>query len=49
MLEVELKKLYSEAEFKAFSRGRKYRLAVENGLFADFDRVLDYVYAKGGH
>ena len=34
---------------KAFSRGRKYRLAVENGLFADFDRVLDYVYAKGGH
>ncbi len=49
VLEVELKKLYSEAEFKAFSRGRKYRLAAENGLFADFDRVLDYVYAKGGH
>ncbi len=46
VLEVKLKKLYPEEEFKAFSRGKKYRLAVENGLFADFDTILDMVKGK---
>ena len=43
VLNVKLAELYPPEEFKSFSRGRRYRLAVDNGLFADFDRVLDIV------
>ena len=46
VLEVKLKALFDEDDFKTFSRGRKYRLAVEYGLFADFDKTLDLVYRE---
>ena len=44
---VRLKELYKEKGFKDFSYSQKYRLAVENGLFADFDDVLDFVKESG--
>lgn len=46
VLDVKLKALFDEREFKSFSRGHKYRLAVEFGLFADFDKTLDLVYRE---
>lgn len=47
VLDVKLKALFDEREFRCFSRGHKYRLAVEFGLFADFDKTLDLVYGEG--
>lgn len=49
VLEEKLKKEVSPDEFKNYTRGMKYRQAVEFGLFADFDETLDYVFAKGNH
>lgn len=47
VLEEKLKAEVSEETFKSYNRGAKYRMAVEYGLFAEFDKVLDYVYEKG--
>ena len=47
ILNERLKELYKKEEFKNFSYSKKYRLAVENGLFADFDDVLDFVKQSG--
>ena len=47
VLNVKLKELYDSKEFKGFSYSKKYHLAVENGLFADFDEVLDLVKHSG--
>ncbi len=46
VLDVKLKEIVSERDFRSFSRGHKYRLAVEYGLFADFDKTLDLVYRE---
>jgi len=43
VLNVALGQLYPPEEFKTFSWGKRYWLAVENGLFANFDKVLDMV------
>ena len=43
VLDEKLAELYTKDEFKKFSRGMRYHLAVENGLFADFDKTLDFV------
>lgn len=47
VLNIKLAELYPAAEFRNFSRGKRYRLAVDNGLFADFDKVLDLVAGEG--
>ncbi len=47
VLEEKLKSVVKPEEFKGYTRGMKYRQAVEYGLFADFDETLDYVYKKG--
>lgn len=46
VLNVKLKEEIGEEEFNKMTRGMRYRAAVENGLFADFDKVLDYVYKE---
>lgn len=47
VLNDKLLQLLGEVEFKKLSRARRYRLAVDNGLFADFDKILDLVYSAG--
>ena len=42
---VKVKEAVGAAVFKNFSLGKKYRTAVDYGLFADFDKVLDMIYA----
>lgn len=48
LLDVKTRDYMSEAEYKKSSRYQRYRFAVDNGFFADFDKTLDFVYA-GGH
>lgn len=47
VLEEKLKTVVAPEEFKKYTRGMKYRQAVEYGLFADFEETLEYVYKKG--
>ena len=47
VLNVKLKAEIGEEEFDKMTRGMRYQAAVDNGLFADFDEVLDYVYKEG--
>ena len=47
VLNVKLKLEIGEEEFNKMTRGMRYQAAVDNGLFADFDEVLDYVYKEG--
>ncbi len=47
VLEEKLKAEVPPEEFKKYSRGMKYRQAVEFGLFGDFDETLDLVYKRG--
>lgn len=50
ILDVKTRELCdSDAAFKKLTRGQRYRLAVDNGLFAKFDEVLDYVYKQEAH
>lgn len=47
VLEEKVKEVVPPEKFKKYSRGMKYRQAVELGLFADFEEILDYIYEKG--
>lgn len=50
ILDVKTRKLCdSDESFKKLTRGQRYRMAVDNGLFARFDEVLDYIYNKEAH
>jgi hypothetical protein len=44
---VKVKEAVGEKVFRDFTLGKKYRTAVDYGLFADFDKILDMVYAEG--
>lgn len=44
---VKVKEAVGAKAFKDFTLGMKYRTAVDYGLFADFDKVLDMVYEEG--
>lgn len=46
ILNQKTKELLSVEEYKNTTYGQRYRLAVDNGLFADFDKILDLVYNK---
>lgn len=48
VLNDKLKEVIGERVFKTYTPGMKYRAAVDYGLFADFDKVLEIV-CKGGH
>jgi len=43
---VKVKEAVGEEAFKKFTLGKKYRTAVDYGLFADFDKVLDMVHDR---
>lgn len=47
VLNVKLKEETDPERYNKLTQGQRYRLAVENGLFAEFDKVLDLVYEKG--
>lgn len=47
LLNVKLKTFYKNDEFKNFNYSKRYQLAVERGLFADFDQTLDFVASSG--
>lgn len=49
VLDVKVKESVGEEAFKKMTRGMKYRTAVDNGLFADFDDVLDLVVKEYRH
>lgn len=44
VLDVKVREVVGEKAFQAMSRVARYRYAVDNGLFADFDLVLDKLY-----
>ena len=44
VLDVKVKEVVKSDEFLKMSRVARYRFAVDNGLFADFARILDKVY-----
>ena len=46
VIDNKLRALYPKAEFHKLTVNQKYHLAVENGLFGDFDKVLDLVADK---
>lgn len=48
LLDVKTKEMMSEEEYKKSTRYQRYRLAVDNGFFADFDKTLDYVAEAEG-
>lgn len=43
VLEVKVKESVGDEVFSKLSRGMKYRTAVDYGLFADFDKVLEMI------
>lgn len=47
VLNVKLKEVVGKEQLKKMTTGMRYRAAVDYGLFADFDEVLDIVYKKG--
>ena len=47
ILNYRLKQYYAKEEFKTFDYNDRYERAVERGLFADFDEVLDFVHQQG--
>ena len=47
VLNEKLKDFVDEELFNKMTRGMRYRAAVDYGLFADFDQVLDIVAKKG--
>ena len=46
ILNQKTKELLTPDEYKQTTYGERYRFAVDNGLFADFDTILDLVYNK---
>lgn len=46
VLHIKLKEIIKEETLARMDRGTRYRIAVENGLFGDFEEVLDYVYKE---
>lgn len=44
VLDVKVREAVSPEAFQGMSRVARYRYAVDNGLFADFDQILDEVY-----
>lgn len=49
ILNVRLKEFFTKEEFKKLNYSQRYIEAVERGLFADFDKTLDFVSTKGGY
>ncbi|MCM1324240.1 MAG: hypothetical protein NC218_08755 [Acetobacter sp.] len=47
VFDVKVKEISDPEEYKKYTRGMKYRIAVDKGLFADFDQILDKVYKTG--
>ena len=47
ILNVRLKQHHTKEEYKALNFSARYISAVEKGLFADFDKVLDFVHKSG--
>ena len=47
ILNVRLKKYYTKQEYNSLNFSSRYISAVEKGLFADFDKVLDFVNQSG--
>lgn len=43
LLDTKTKELMSEEDYKKSSRYQRYRFAVDNGLFANFDQTLDFI------
>lgn len=46
VLNVKTKDVMSTEAYSKASRGARYHFAVKNGLFADFDKILDLVCVK---
>lgn len=47
LLDTKTRELMTEEHYKKSSRFERYRLAVDNGFFAEFDQILDFVYNGG--
>lgn len=47
IINYRLKEYYPKEEFKTFNYSARYERAVEKGLFADFDEILDFVHTQG--
>lgn len=48
ILNVQVKEIVGEKMYRKFTPGMKYRMAVDYGLFADFDKVLEIVTNSKG-
>ncbi|MBO5038239.1 MAG: hypothetical protein J6C85_02115 [Alphaproteobacteria bacterium] len=48
ILDVRVKEIVGEKMYRKFTPGMKYRAAVDYGLFADFDEVLEIVTKSKG-
>ena len=48
VLNTKVKEAVGEEIFRRLSRGMKYRTAVDYGLFADFDKILEKIYKQEG-
>lgn len=48
ILEVKVKEIVGEKMYRKFTEGMKYRTAVDYGLFADFDKILETVTNSKG-
>lgn len=46
VLKDKVKELVGKEKFKKLSRGQCYRIAVDNGLFGDFEKYLDFIYLR---
>ncbi len=49
IINIRLKEYYNKTDFKKLNYSQRYSQAVEKGLFADFDKVLDFVSKNGGN
>ena len=49
IINTRLKNFCSKNEFKHLNYSQRYTMAVEKGLFADFDKILDFVSTNGGN
>ncbi len=47
VLDVKVREAVDPEDFPKMSRVARYRYAVDNGLFADFEQTLDHVYKAG--
>ncbi len=48
VIDVKVREVAKPEDYLMMSRMARYRFAVDNGLFADFERVLDQVYKVEG-